>query len=35
LPAYNVWIAFQRDGSGKVTGLTSAGSGDFEAMRLD
>lgn len=35
LPAFNVWIAFQRDDSGKVTGLTSAGSGDFEATRQD
>jgi len=35
LPTFNVWIAFQRDDSGKVTGLTSAGSGDFEATRQD
>jgi hypothetical protein len=35
LPAFNVWIAFQRDESGKVTGFTSAGSGDFEATRQD
>ena len=26
---------FRRDASGKVTGLTSAGGGDFEATRLD
>jgi len=35
LPAFNVWIAFQRDDSGKLTGFTSAGSGDFEARRED
>jgi hypothetical protein len=35
LPAFDVWIAFQRDAAGKVTGLTSAGAGEFEAQRED
>jgi hypothetical protein len=34
LPAFGVWIAFQRDASGQITGFTSAGGGpDFEATR--
>jgi hypothetical protein len=35
LPAYGVWIAFQLDAAGKVTGFTAAGIGDFEATRLE
>jgi hypothetical protein len=34
LPAFRVWIAFQRDAAGKISGFTSAGGGpDFEATR--
>jgi hypothetical protein len=33
LPAFDVWIAFRRNAAGEVTGLTSAGGGDFEAQR--
>jgi predicted esterase len=35
LPAFGVWVAFQRDAAGRVTGLTSAGGGEFEARRQD
>lgn len=36
LPAFGVWIAFQRDAMGKVSGFTSAGGGpDFEATRQE
>ena len=31
---FGVWVAFQRDAAGKVTGFTSTGGGhDFEARR--
>jgi len=33
MPAFDVWLVFQQDGSRKVTGFTSAGGGDFEATR--
>jgi predicted peptidase len=34
LPAFGVWIAFQRDAAGKISGLTSVGAGsEFEAVR--
>jgi hypothetical protein len=35
VPDFGVWVAFQRDAAGKVTGFTSAGGGDFEAQRQD
>ena len=35
LPPFSLWIAFQRDATGKVTGLTGAGGGDFEAKRQE
>ena len=34
LAAFGVWIAFQRDAAGKISGFTSAGGGsDFEGRR--
>ena len=35
LPPFSLWIAFQRDATGKVTGFTGAGGGDFEAKRQE
>jgi dienelactone hydrolase len=35
MPAFGVWINFQRDAAGRVTGFTSAGGGDFEATRIE
>ncbi len=36
LQAFGVWIAFQRDAAGNVSGFTSAGGGpDFEASRQE
>lgn len=36
LPAFGVWIAFQRDAAGKISGFTSAGGGnDFEGTRQE
>ena len=36
LPAFGVWIAFQRDAAGKISGFTSAGGGnDFEGKRQE
>jgi hypothetical protein len=36
LPAFGVWVAFQRDAAGKISGFTSAGGGgDFEGRRQE
>jgi hypothetical protein len=37
LPAFGVWIAFQRDAAGKISGFTSTGGGspDFEGKRQE
>lgn len=36
LPTFGVWVAFQRDAAGAVSGLTSVGAGsEFEARRQD
>jgi dienelactone hydrolase len=35
MPDFNLWLSFQRDATGKVTGFQGSGSGDFEAPRID
>jgi hypothetical protein len=36
MPAFGVWIAFQRDAAGKISGFTSAGGdNDFEGKRQE
>ena len=36
LPAFGIWVAFERDAAGKVSGLTSVGAGnEFEAKRRE
>ncbi len=35
VPPFSLWISFQRDAAGRVTGFTGAGGGDFEATRIE
>jgi len=34
-PSFNARVFFSRDDTGKVTGFTTSGNGDFEGKRLD
>jgi hypothetical protein len=35
MPAFNLWLSFKRDATGKLTGFVGAGSDDFEASRIE
>jgi dienelactone hydrolase len=35
MPGFNLWLSFQRDAAGKVTGFKGSGTGDFEAPRIE
>jgi hypothetical protein len=35
MPAFNLWLSFKRDATGKLTGFVGSGSDDFEASRIE